>query len=65
MTKHKHQAAIELVRKEIARIGGELFEESFVQMGLELNAEDGDEEAKKTIGMMNFMRNLCLDAANA
>lgn len=25
MTKHKHQDAVDLIRKEVARIGGELF----------------------------------------
>lgn len=65
MTKHKHQAAVDLIRKEVARICGELFEESLIQMGLESNASYGDEEAKKTLNMMDFVRNLSLDADNA
>lgn len=56
--KHKHQAAIDLLRTEMCKIGGELFEKEFVTLCLETRAEQGDEEAKKELNMSSFVEKM-------
>jgi len=56
--KHKHQAAIDVLRSELCKIAGEIFERTFVTEALKEQAKNGSEEAEKELGMIDFMYTL-------
>ena len=58
MKKYKHQFAIECIKKELCRIGGELFEQEFIKQGLNKQAELGNKEAQDMLGMQTFVEKL-------
>lgn len=55
---HRHQEAINILRREMCKIGGELFEHEFVEQAIYIRDNNGDDAAKVELGMKEFMDTL-------
>ena len=62
--RHQHQGAIDILRKEMCRIGGELFEAEFVKIALKQQATAGSKEAAKELSMVDFMEKMFAGGAS-
>lgn len=56
--KHKHQFAIDLLRGELCKIGGEIFAETFEREVLKIQAEKGNKDVQEELNMIDFLSKL-------
>lgn len=54
----KHTYAIEILRQEVNRLGGELFAQAVLEMALKARAENGDKEAEEQLSVLEFTTEL-------